>query len=131
MPKAAAKKPAAPVTISVPELASGEHLAGLILEKGTPAHWIVLLPGEAESVTWSQAKAWAKKAGGELPTRKEQSLLFANAGEHFQPRWYWSCEQPADDESYAWFQNFSNGGQDWSRVSISVRARAVRRVPIQ
>lgn len=129
--KRVVKQPAAPVTITVPELAKGEHLAGIILEKGAPAHWLILLHGEAENVTWAQAKAFASKAGGDLPTRKEQSLLFANAAEHFQQRWYWSGEQPAGDEGYAWCQDFSDGYQSWSHVGYHHRARAVRRVPIQ
>ena len=129
--KAAPKSTAAVSSISIPAIAKGEVLAGIILEKGTPKHWLVLLPGEAENVTWAEAKAFAKKAGGELPTRKEQSLLFANAGEHFQQRWYWSGGQPAGVPGCAWNQNFSNGPQNWNHVSNHNRARAVRRVPIK
>ena len=73
-----------------------EHYAGIILGKdGEPDHHLILLAGEAESVNWAQAKDFAAKAGGELPTRREQSLLFANLKEQFQPRWYWSGEQHA------------------------------------
>lgn len=128
---AATKKAVEQVSITLPKLAKGEHYAGLILEKGKPAHHLVLLPGELESATWRDAVAWAKKQGGELPSRREQSLLFANAKEHFQERWYWSGEQVAGDESYAWTQGFLIGTQYDDHKDNECRARAVRRVGIQ
>lgn len=94
-------------------LKAGELYAGILLGKnGQPDQHIILLPGEAEGVKWIAAKEWAEKVGGELPTRREQALLFANLKEAFQPRWYWSGEQHAADSDYAWVQSFSNGTQD-------------------
>src|SRR3990172_1396299 len=108
-----------------------EHYAGIILGKdGEPDHHLILLAGEAESVNWAQAKDFAAKAGGELPTRREQSLLFANLKEQFQPRWYWSGEQHASYSGYAWVQYFSDGDQDGYLKSNDYRARAVRRLVI-
>ena len=112
-------------------LADGEIYAGLILnDDGTPSHHLILLPGEAESVTWAKAKEFAKKAGGELPTRREQSLLFANLKEEFKGAWYWSGEKYASDASFAWCQTFGSGTQFESHLSDQFRARAVRRLPI-
>ena len=112
-------------------LKAGEHYAGIILGKdGEPDHHLILLAGEAESVNWAQAKDFAAKAGGELPTRREQSLLFANLKEQFQPRWYWSGEQHVSDSDYAWFQTFLNGNQNYTNITTKLRARAVRRVAI-
>jgi hypothetical protein len=127
------KSTAAAVTAAypLPDLAKGEAYAGVIIgPKNMPTHHLVLLPGEKESVTWKDAGAWAKKQGGELPTRKEQALLFANAGQHFQPRWYWSSEQHAERSEYAWMQTFDNGSQFSNGQGYKYRARAVRRVPI-
>ena len=108
-----------------------EHYAGIILGKdGEPDHHLILLAGEAESVNWAQAKDFAAKAGGELPTRREQSLLFANLKEQFQPRWYWSGEQHASGSGYAWIQDFSGGDQYISHKDNDYRARAVRRLVI-
>ena len=108
-------------------LAEGETYAGLILnEDGTPSHHLVLLPGETEA-TWADAKAWATKAGGELPTRREQSLLFANAKAGFKARWYWSSEKH-ENGSYAWFQYFDDGDQLTDHVGHGNCARAVRRL---
>lgn len=134
MAKAAAarkeRNTAVPTTITLPELSKGEHYAGLILKDGIPTHHLILLPGELGSGTWKESIAWAKEQGGELPTRQEQSLLFANAREQFQERYYWSCEQPAAGSGYAWYQDFGNGNQDYWHKDNTSRARAVRRLPI-
>ena len=112
-------------------LKPGEEYAGLILGKnGAADHHLVLLSGEAEAVNWADAKAFAKKAGGELPTRREQSLLYANLQEQFKPAWYWSSEQHAARSDYAWSQDFSDGGQYYSLLNYRLRARAVRRIAI-
>lgn len=111
------------------ELQPGEHYAGAVLaDDGRPLHHLILLPGQAEGVTWDAAKAWAAKVGGELPTRREQSLLFANRKGKFKSAWYWSSEAYERDGSYAWGQNFNYGDQTLSRESFESRARAVRRV---
>jgi hypothetical protein len=110
----------------------GELYAGLLLGKnGEPDIHLFLLPGKAEDLTWDQAKKFAAQAGGELPTRREQALLFANLKEEFDPRWYWSGEQHASNPSLAWGQHFNDGGQHYLRKSYEGRARAVRRLIIQ
>jgi hypothetical protein len=79
---------------TLPELAKGEIYAGVLLdEKGKPAHHLVLLAGQRDNFTWEESKKWAAAQGGELPSRKEQALLFANAAQHFERDWYWSSEQ--------------------------------------
>lgn len=113
-------------------LSKGEEYAGIILGKnGEPDHHLILLPGESESVNWQQAKEFAHKAGGELPTRREQSLLFANLKEHFKGAWYWSGEQHESHSALAWIQRFSGGYQGWRSEFSKLRARAVRRIIIQ
>lgn len=119
--------PAAEITLQ-----PGEHYAGTALGKdGESSYHLILLPGDAESVTWSDAKVWADEIGGELPNRREQSLLFANLREQFQSAWYWSCEEHASDSDYAWIQTFGDGYQDDGHKLTKLRARAVRRLPIQ
>jgi hypothetical protein len=123
----------APVVLTIVEsrieLRAGERYAGVILnDDGTPAHHLVLLPGEAEDINWQDAMAWASNAGGELPTRREQSLLFANLGREFKAAWYWSAESHANDGSCAWHQYFNNGNQYYYHKSYEGRCRAVRRI---
>ena len=110
-------------------LKPGEHYGGLILgQNGDPDYHLFVLPGEAEKVIWSKAREWAKKVGGELPTRREQSLLLANLKEQFKGVWYWSCEQHAAYSDCAWCQDFDDGGQTNSYKYNKLRARAVRRL---
>jgi hypothetical protein len=110
----------------------GEIYAGLILGKdGAPDYHLFLLPGDNEKrMAWQKAVDMAAASGGVLPTRREQSLLFANLKEEFEPGWYWSGEQYAPYPSYAWIQNFDNGTQGNITKSAEGRARAVRRLEI-
>ena len=113
------------------DLAPGEEYAGIILtSEGTLSHHLILLPGEKTDVNWKDAMKWAESIGGELPTRNEQSLLFANLKNHFQSTWYWSNTQHASDSTTAWYQRFYDGHQDYLSKSAEWRARAVRRLSI-
>ncbi len=110
-------------------LKAGEQYAGLLLGKnGEADQHIILLPGEAQAVNWDEACKFATDTGGELPTRREQALLFANLPEAFTPNWYWSGEQRSAGS--AWFQNFDGGYQNWLFTNGKCRAVAVRRQPI-
>ena len=112
------------------ELQHGERYAGLLFDAdGLASHHLILLPGEAEDIKWDAAKEWATKAGGELPTRQEQALLFANLKSEFKPNWYWSGESHETDSSYAWDQDFGVGTQNYFSKGYAGRARAVRRFP--
>jgi hypothetical protein len=118
------------------DLAPGEHYAGIIVGKdGDPSYHLVLLPGQADDITWEKAMAWASEQGVEniisLPTRREQALLFANLKEQFEERAYWSCEAHETESSWAWFQSFGYGGQRFTSRFIELRARAVRRLIIE
>lgn len=110
-------------------LAPGERYAGIILgEDGEPAHHLVLLPGDMDGGNWADAKSWAAERGGELPTRREQSLLFANLKGEFESAWYWSSQEHKDGTAYAWCQIFGGGYQGYYRKGVNIcRARAVRR----
>ena len=113
-------------------LKPNEIYAGLILGKnGELDYHLVLLPSKPnKNMAWSNAMDWAKSVDGDLPTRNEQSLLFANCKEHFDSAWYWSNTQSAHDDSYAWMQGFNGGLQGNVLKSDECRARAVRRLLI-
>jgi hypothetical protein len=111
------------------QLRDGEHYAGVIVGKdGKPDYHVVLLPGDAEEVSWATAMGWAAESGGELPTRRELSLLFANQREQFARVWYWSCEQQEPRSHLVWGQNFTSGIQTMYGRPFRGRARAVRRL---
>ena len=127
----AAQAESLPQPITLGQLRAGELYAGLILGKaGEPGYHLSLLPGEVEDKKWEQAKEWAASIGGELPTRREQSLLYANLGEEFQSAWYWSGTQSESSSDTAWTQDFGNGTQLNYHKYDEFRARAVRRLPI-
>ena len=110
-----------------------ETHAGLILGKdGQLDHHLFLLPAKPEkNMNWNDAMQWARSVGGNLPTRNEQSLLFANCKEEFKPNWYWSNEQYAYGPDYAWMQYFNSGDQNDGRKWDEYSARAVRRIYIE
>jgi hypothetical protein len=113
--------------VTIP-LAPGERFAGHVLnEDGTLSHYVILIPGDVERIQWADAKAWAAERGGELPTRQEQSLLFANLKSEFEAAWYWSVEEHEDEAGWAWYQFFYYGSQFSLRQGYRFRARAVRR----
>lgn len=107
----------------------GEKYAGITIYEDKPAH-LFLLPGDMDDAKWADAVTWAKKQGGDLPTRFDLLVLFKNLKSEFKPECYWSGEEPAGDSAYAWYQYFNDGGQDTWRKDYEFRARAVRRVPI-
>lgn len=115
-----------------PTLNPDERLAGLMLDDaGAPAYWLVMLPDmPAGELTWDAAVEWAKTTGCDLPTRREQSLLFANLPAEFERDWYWSGTQHAAYSDDAWYQDFNYGNQDYYHKSAELRVRAVRRSPI-
>ena len=116
--------------VTIP-LAAGERLGGPILrDDGTLNHYLILLPGDVEELDWIEAKAWAAERGGELPTRQEQSLLFANLKGEFEGAWYWSGEAHEENTGWAWCQTFNGGYQSVTRQLTRLRARAVRRLSI-
>lgn len=111
-------------------LGEGELYAGLILGKdGAQDYHLVLLAGEIAEAGWTNAMSWARELGGELPTRRELSLLFANQREQFQREWYWSREPQEGHQHLVWGQNFASGIQTVYGRAFRGHARAVRRLP--
>lgn len=98
---------------------------------------LIVHEDEAMAVTWHSAKDWAgaltcdSHADFALPTRAEQAVLFGNVPELFAKEWYWSEAQFAGPEQCAWYQNFTTGFQGYGHKSSKLRARAVRREPIE
>ena len=117
-------------TITLPELKSGEIYAGLVIDDKGSMHHLILLDGDADDASHQEQLDWAKSIGGELPTRQEQALLYANCKSQFKRDWYWSADLSASGSGYAWCQNFYDGSQGHDDIDFKLRARAVRRFPI-
>jgi hypothetical protein len=113
-----------------PAVNDGETYVGAVIENGRPHH-VILLPGDNNDATHAKALAWAKKQGGDLPSRMEALLLFQTQREAFKRDWYWTNAPVESDAGCAWSQSFNYGNQNWSHVLTKCRARAVRRFPIE
>jgi hypothetical protein len=113
------------------KLTHGETYSGVLLGKDMAAsHHLILIGDAAENINWVYAQAWALTVGGELPTRREQALLYANLKEEFKLNYYWSCEQHATESGYAWTRHFGHCGEGDISKSYQRQARAVRRIPV-
>jgi hypothetical protein len=114
-----------------PPLNEGETYIGFISDHKGEGHHVILLPGDNDDATWQSQMDWAEKQGGSLPTRAEQSLLFANLKGEFQGAYYWSGQQHETNSGWAWYQVFGYGYQYNGSKSLEFRARAVRRLVIE
>ncbi len=113
-------------------LYTGVYMGIVRGENGEPDYRLIDLGEAPEKMNWADAKKWAEEKGGNLPTRREQSVMFGNRGEgQYKGEWYWSSEQYAGSAGCAWVQDFDDGGQDGGHKGYDYRARAVRRAPIQ
>ena len=117
-------------TITLPDLKSGETYAGIVIDDKGSMHHLILLDGDADDAPHQEQLDWAKSIGGDLPTRQEQALLYANCKAQFKSDWYWSADLYASVSGYAWFQGFDSGDQDNFDITSKLRARAVRRLSI-
>ena len=117
------------------EAYEGGKFAGITTGKDGAPYALILLDSEFAGITlnWRDAMTWAKDLGddADLPTRVETAMLFANLPSQFSKDWYWTSEQHASYSDYAWFQVFSYGNQNNYDKGAELRARAVRRLPIQ
>ena len=118
------------MNINLPELAEGETYVGCIGDALGNLHHVILLPGDNDDATHEAQLEWAKSIGGDLPSRIEQAMLWANHREQFKKGWYWSNEIHHSESGWAWSQNFFHGLQYDYHKTRERRARAVRRLPI-
>lgn len=103
-------------------------LGGWFVGLNRRSQLVILLPDDLEAVNFHEATEWVRSIGGDLPTRAELSLLFANFPRAFAKRIYWSCERQAD--TYAWYGSFVTGRQYYCLQRRPIHARAIRRVSL-
>lgn len=106
----------------------GGTFAGLTTKPDGTHCAVVLLPDNGTDLTWAKAKAWAKKQGGELPSRPVAALLFANVKASLKPKWHWTSDEY--DASFAWLCGFHYGTQDYDHKSFEGSAVAVRLITL-
>ena len=108
----------------------GGTYIGLTTAKDGSNYAVVLRPARTEDLTWQAAMDWAKKQGGELPTRPVAALLYANAKAQLSDGWHWTNETDEDDSSFAWNCNFYHGSQLYHHKSYEASVVAVRLIPL-
>lgn len=106
----------------------GGHFAGITTNSKGQHYAVALLPEQGSDLTHAKAKAWAKKLGGELPTRPVAAMLFANLKKLLREEWHWTAD--TQGASYAWGCTFSYGYQFDDHKSLEGSAVAVRLIPI-
>lgn len=126
-PETAAAAPALP---TAPTAQAGERYAGIAFVDGKPSHHLFLLDAKPKSkMQWKDALAWAESIGGELPTRFEAALLYANLqGQFDTDSYHWTSTQYS--VANAWVQDFDYGYQNYYDKDTEFLARAVRRLEI-
>ena len=113
---------------AIGKLLDGGHFAGITTNSKGQHYAVVLLPEQGSDLTHAKAKAWAKKLGGELPTRPVAAMLFANLKKLLREEWHWTADTKG--ASHAWYCLFCNGDQYYTLESSEGSAVAVRLVPI-
>jgi len=111
------------------ELHPGEHYAGMVLDQEDKLvhHLVLMAATPGKNLEWQEAMDWAQAVGGELPTRQEQALLYANCKPHLKPERHWSSETHADDASYYargcafayCYQSYAANRDDGCAVAVS------------
>lgn len=88
---------------------------------------VILRPEQGSNLTYRQAKAWAKKLGGELPTRPVAAMLFANLKKLLREEWHWTADTQGG--SNAWVCYFISTQYDFHK-RYKCSAVAVRLIQI-
>ena len=115
----------------------GGYFAGIAPTSDGGICALILASEACPHATWNDAMAWAAalEIDGHrdfvLPTRTEQSLLFATVGDFFANDWNWSATEHVTDKNYAWVCAFGDGIQDGYLKGCLFHARAIRRLTIR
>lgn len=106
----------------------GGIFAGVITKQDGTHCAVIRLPENGGALTRKRAMDWAKKQGGELPSRPVAAMLFANVKATLPEDWHWTSEEY--NASYAWLCSFFHGDQSISNKSSEGCAVAVRLIPL-
>lgn len=129
VPAKAGAAMAAPADILLHPL---EAYAGLVHHHGVPVH-LILLPGDVQVTGLDVAEEFVASLNGEFPTYRELEHLRRTMQHRFKPSLYYTCDQePYDgDMATVLFDFATDTERQAQKGPRNVRARAVRRIPVQ
>ena len=111
------------------------RFAGIVFDPATGQDVALVDLGLSDGdMTFAAAEKRAKALGAHQPTREEARVLWANLDSRAPATagfWFWTGTPFAGNEAYAWCQFFDDGNQGYFRKDVELRARAVRRLPLQ
>jgi len=111
---------------------SGGIYAGVTTSFSGRPYALVLLPDKAGScVNWKTAGEWARSIGGDLPTRLDAALLFANLDKHLASSWVFISDGDEHPGNTDWGRVFNDGWYSKYRNRSGFGAYAVRRIPLE
>jgi hypothetical protein len=120
--------------------AADKTIKGALSYSDGPANTAAMAKAGSALAQWVRGLKIGGHSDWYLPSRLEALVLFgelrqvkafdAGKPEGFERAWYWTSTQYAGEPSWAWYQGFRNGHQDDTRKSHTLRARAVRRIPV-
>lgn len=114
--------------LAPPILNPGEVYAGALIKPDGTGHHIILLSGDEGSINYPDAVEWAKKAGGSLPARIEQEILFTHLpGEFTTVAWYWADGGIAGHGGRVQVKQLLTGSREPTINGTLICARSIRR----
>ena len=104
------------------ELVEKDGHRGIYIGEADNGPVIVDLHDAPETMTWDEAKEYARKEGKRLPTQRELMLMFVHQkkinaalekheGKAWKRGWYWSSSEYASHS--AWYVSADGGLVDW------------------
>ena len=129
---------ASKLTVPRPEMAWNRSLklvAGALSIYDGLANTNAMLAADSEAAKWARGLReggfddWHLAARGQALLALDANSLLPEA-EKFDPIAYWTSTQYADDERWAWYQYFDDGGQTNAHKDVQLGLFAVRSVAI-
>lgn len=116
------------------ELVEKDGHRGIYIGEADNGPVIVDLHDAPETMTWDEAKEYARKEGKRLPTQRELMLMFVHQkkinaalekheGKAWKRGWYWSSSEGYNDD--AWIVGACDGGVTYSYKSNYYYVRCV------
>ena len=112
------------------ELVEKDGHRGIYIGEADNGPVIVDLHDAPETITWEDAKEYARKEGKRLPTQRELMLMFVHQkklnsalekheGKAWKRGWYWSSSEYSSDTAWGVYAN--NGSVDYDNKNLDYR----------